>query len=37
MDLPAIGAMDTVVIDQKNKTRYLINQLQIEKYACINN
>lgn len=37
MDIPATGAMDTVIIVQKSKTRHLINRLQIEKYARANN
>lgn len=30
-------ALDTVIVMQKNKTRYLINCLQIENFAHVNN
>ena len=35
--LPTSGALDTVIMVQKNKTRHLINRLQIEKFAYANN
>ncbi len=37
MELPTSGALDTVIVVQKNKTRHLINRLQIEKFARANN
>lgn len=37
MELFTSGAMDTIIIVQKNKTCHLINRLQIEKFARANN
>ncbi len=37
MKLPTTGAMDTVIVVQRNKTCHLINCLQIEIFACVNN
>ncbi len=37
MELLTTGAMDTVLVVQKNKTRHLINRLQIEMFARANN
>lgn len=31
------GSLDTVVVVQKNKTRHLVNRVQIEQFACTNN
>ena len=36
-ELPISESLDTVVVVQKNKTRHLINQLQIERFARANN
>ena len=36
-NLPDSGLLDTVVIVQKNKTRHLVNRVQIERFACANN
>lgn len=35
--MPTIRILDTVVVVQKNKTRHLINWLQIQQFAHINN
>lgn len=35
--LPIFGLLATIVVVQKNKTRYLINQLQIKRFTRANN
>lgn len=37
MKLPTFGLLNIVIIIQRNKTKYLINWLQIEYFAYINN
>lgn len=36
-ELPISRSLDIIVIVQKNKTKHLIHQLQIEQLACANN
>lgn len=37
IELSTLGAMDAIIVVQRNKTRPLINCLQIEIFACTNN
>lgn len=35
--MPTSGTLDIIVVIQKNKTRHLINRLQIEQFGRTNN
>lgn len=37
MELPTSSTLDIIIMVQKNKTRYVINRLQFEKFVHINN